>query len=270
MENHKIKIVGGMSMPGSITLQSTKHSAIAMCVPEGFKITVRNQPPLGGFLHEHRLLPIPQTIRFVLFLLSNLSSKALALIVTVTVGLFLFGSHLPGPEPSPKVALITDVLLAVWFIFYLYRIRPWHAAEHMAIGAYDSGEGSSSWKAIAGASRVDPRCGGRFVLPLIIVTHIAHLSLIASGIELGQAAFWSNVISWEIILWVDVLIGWYNVPVFREASALLQRYLTTCDPEPRHLKTAKVALDALIMADFIRLDQPREIFLTDTDQKVML
>jgi hypothetical protein len=244
----KVRIVGGMSLPGCIMLNSTTHAAIAKHEGEGvIKVTTRRRAVIPvDDASESKWVPL--TVRLIRHFFQALTPRD-RLQWIILLGAFYALDRAGFVKPNAGIPgwLITSAigLAAVWFV---YSTRPWHAAEHMAIGSYANGEGSASFDSIAQADRVHPRCGGRFVLPFLLLMPLCEWLLGFTSVSAGLAPFAAMLLVAETAFGVDALVGWYKLPVFCQASQLLQRHITTAPPDEVHLRTAETALVMLIYA----------------------
>jgi hypothetical protein len=127
-------------------------------------------------------------------------------------------------------------------VTFVARSRPWHGAEHMTIAAYER-SGSTRPCDVQCESPINDHCGGRLVLPLLLVGTVWAAAPIRSRVLrliLGAVLV-------EAGLQVERLWGWDRIPVFAQASRLLQR-CTTRQPDEQHLAVARIAMAALLKA----------------------
>lgn len=256
--SQNITLIGGMSFPGRIAIISDKFRSVATWNKiDGKEIikTVVTPLPIRRILKpvlRVRWLPIPKTIRLFLFLFisGNLFVKLFILFFVVSAFLQIFyPSEFHEIEGSMINPFATLMIYTLWIVILIAAIRfikatrPWHGAEHMAIETYRK-SGSSHINDIRKASPVNPRCGGRFFVPFLLISFfvppIAHYFKFPNLL--------TNLIAIEVILWIDALIGFYRIPVFAQLSDLLQKYLTTKIPTDRELQTAQAALEKLLEA----------------------
>jgi len=255
-----IKILGGHSQCREISISSVEFVSTAKCDENG-KITcqVKSYPPVIAFLRRHRRWPIPGLIRLMIVIGSQFNGKQRWLYFTTPISMliiawtqrFLFPANLKISQVvSPWQLWVDSLILVVILIALLGRKKEsfttWHGAEHMVIGAYDR-YGSTELEIIAKQDRFHPKCGGRLLLPFVIV-FVVGLSLSTraqANLFFGTLLFWEVVLV-ELVLLVDRLIGWDKIPITAQASWLLQRYVTTRQPGELELRTAQTALIELL------------------------
>lgn len=244
----KVRIVGGMSLPGRIALHSQTHVAIATHKGDGeVELRVRRRlvaPVADSTLERYT----PWTIRMIRHFLGDMTPRDRTQFLIAGAVIYLLdraGFMATGPGLPGWLVNALGLLVLAGFV---YLTRPWHAAEHMAVESYANGEGSARHSDIARADRVSPRCGGRFVLPFIILAFVWERLLGYTGLSERAVPYVAMILTIEVAFAFDKLVGWYKVPVFREASQLLQCHLTTAAPGALPLYTAEIALVGLINA----------------------
>lgn len=244
-----IRIIGGMSLPRRIMLASETHVAVARlryaddANGDFIDCDVMRRLRLPAGIERLNRLPLPMTIRLLLQLGLNMRPrKLLALSAAMAAYWYFIGQT--GAEAQWTFTGALAVALAV----FIAKTRPWHAAEHKAVEALKAGGTAPTMLDLMNASRVSPRCGGRLALPFILFYSSAAAGLAMLDVDPVMTDVLASIIVIECVLWIDKVFGWWNVPGFRRASVLIQRYLTTSEPSERHLATAKCALDALIRA----------------------
>lgn len=109
--------------------------------------------------------------------------------------------------------LIAELILFVGVFVFIHRLASWHGAEHMAIAAYER-TGSTKVKDIESESPINPKCGGRLALPLLLASVIA-LSL-SKRFEIPAFIFAIPLL--EIVLWIDKLKGFDKIALFSQTS----------------------------------------------------
>ncbi|MFH1632289.1 MAG: DUF1385 domain-containing protein [bacterium] len=254
----KVNIIGGISFPGRIAILSDHYQAIAVWTRVKGKegpVAIVRRLPMKSVAHptlKHKWLPIPRVVRLFafLFLAGNWFIKLFLILVVVgEVVQIVFPPSVDVVETvylSPffiATIYMFYIVLIIWFARFMAATRAWHGAEHMAIETYRQ-TGQSSIKSIAKFSPVSPYCGGRLFAPFLLIAFLAPALALTYGIN----DFLVTLVGLEIVLWIDALIGFYRIPIFREAAWLLQKYITTKKPSERELKTAHLALRELIKA----------------------
>lgn len=247
----RVQIVGGMSTPGSITIQSADFISRAQCGSDG-QITyeTRPAPKISKFLYKLNEYPIPRTLMLLLFLFNSLS-RTTKIILASVLAFDLWGKFLsPETPPTPMPPVDDGFSIAPYLFqmgFYTFvllffnRVAPWHAAEHKVIAAYRD-SGSIDLVDIENASRIDRACGGRFPFPFILG------SLFAGFISdtLSISPLLCSLLVCEAMLWIDRLVGFSNIRLTWFASRMLQTHLTTREPGLREICTAQTAMRNLI------------------------
>lgn len=266
MNRHKVKIVGGRSAPGEIHIISDQYRSIATWHRDKktkkteIKCMVEPLPSPMRFLLRLEKPLFPRIFNLITFLLATLPKKERrnvlifislmsAMIIFKSLTNFDFSKLISSTANASELSstiiwIATACIAALVYIFLRTKLGSWHGAEHMAIAAYRH-RGSTNISAIAKESPIDSRCGGRLVLPLLLGNFlITPLLVTHQQINPWLALF----ITFEGILWIDKLRGFYSIPVFAQASTLLQRYITTKRPGERELSTAQLAIEELIKA----------------------
>ncbi|OGZ57488.1 MAG: hypothetical protein A3A00_00330 [Candidatus Spechtbacteria bacterium RIFCSPLOWO2_01_FULL_38_20] len=219
-----VKIFGGFSFPKKITVVSNKFRSLAKYNSDTQKIETTVKP-LSDF--QKKLINtvwLPRTLRN-------------PILVYGLMWFALFGSMESSTVSLVRlISTVSFFTLGFWFISK--RIAKWHGAEHMTIEAYLT-EGDTSTEGIKKYSPINKRCGGRFLLPWLMVV------VVFNFLNLGN---WFITLGIVTILELDRFIPMHKVPVFRQASYLLQKYITTKEPNERELLTAQKAMLLLIEA----------------------
>lgn len=248
MSDTRVKVIGGVSNTHEITILSDRFIAKARHRPttKGYKIEceTKSYPVFLQFILRCRWLPIPRVIRLLIFLVATGGWPVL--ILPAIIG-FRF---LPIDTPFHRVelekwAIAMIVIGALAFALLLVKLfaASWHGAEHKAIAAYLR-SGSTDIEAIKAESPVNEKCGGRLFL-LVILAKVFAFTL-PPYLAIPWWAVWLIVV--EAGLWIDAIIGFHRLPIFAQSSKLLQRYITTKEPEEHELRTAQIAMQQLLAA----------------------
>ena len=252
-----VDVIGGMSVPGRITMLSDRFVAVAQWAQVNGEELVTShvkalpaQPIVGPALTK-RPIPMPQVVRLYLFLFFV---SPWVIRILLILGLVGWLSQLIMPTDPAVLELMTEsaffdqlsltlsLFLYIWFFSLLLRVRRWHGAEHMAIETYRK-TGSIDLADIAQASPVSSHCGGRLVIPFILASVLSSIVSTVSGFDSTLVL----LVSLEALLWIDKLIGFHRVPLFAQVAMLMQR-LTTGRPNERELHTAHKAITTLVQA----------------------
>ena len=248
----KIRVTGGMSSRNSIAIQSDQYRARATVRSDGSldcKVTPLSW--LARFDYAHPNWPIPRVLWISLFMVANIKRKTWLVLGPLLVlfygGDWYLHKYYPAPASSNGYTIISEVLIGalVLLIVGVYAhdvVAPWHGAEHMTIVAYRK-HGSTGLDDIAKESPVSGSCGGRFLLPMTIAWALATFVL---NRYLPWLAAYAVIL--EVMFWLDKLWGFDRILGFAQAGTMLQKYITTRQPERVHLETAQLAIENLIAA----------------------
>ena len=186
----------------------------------------------------------------------------LAFSLAVAIALFfilpLFLTSLLDIESGFAFWAVEGVIRVAIFLAYLWlislmpdlrRVFQYHAAEHMAIHAYEAGEPVEAESA-ARFPQLHVRCGTAFLLIVMVISIFVFAAV-------GKPAFvWLVVsrivgipvvagISYEVIRWAGRNAGKGYVKLVMTPGLWLQ-HLTTRRPEIEHLEVACVALNRVL------------------------
>jgi hypothetical protein len=246
----KMEIIGGMSLPREVRLYTKQSTVIAQCDRKTGAIASQARFRKKRACRPKRSWPLPQTVRLLLnfWNMSGWVGKTLIL-------LWLFWT-IPNPwKPAPTYRLglldlgfmISIMITHLGILMFIINrwTGTWHAAEHMAIAAWEKHR-AYDFTTIAKQPPIHERCGGRFLLPLMIA--ITGLPFLLQEISLALRP-WSMLIALELVLQIDRRIGYYRIPGFKQASVWLQRHFTTREPDAAEIVTAQTALIGLLLAN---------------------
>ncbi len=248
-----MQIIGGMAGKGSVSLSSTSFRVVARLKSDGDIDS--SVTPLGGFrrfLRENKYL-FPKVLVFMLLLVSSFSKKQL-LVIGGSFPIFMIIMTMfvenAGGDPQANVESVESwmrysrllILLPFVWVFYKY-FAGYHAAEHMAIAAYER-HGPTGLDRIAEQSRIHGHCGGRFIAPAALVSTIALLL----HPWIGKADVILSLIVFEAILWIDTFIGLERIAITAKASEWIQSYISTKPPTAEELRVGQEALRQLLLA----------------------
>lgn len=242
----KVHIIGGMSVPGSITIQSDRFISRATRGRDGqIRCFTTEVPKTAQWVRVISKIPIPRTLLFAIFLIPLLASFLSPSMIVAVIVVFLIPIPSSGTESGfsflPLLLEISQISLPLLVFLFLNQVGGWHAAEHKVIAAYLS-TSSTSIAEIENANRIDRKCGARFIIPFLFG------SVLADPISqfLGISSLLVILVIYEALFWIDHLVGFDRIAPTWFASRLLQTYLTTREPNLGELLTAKSAMDCLI------------------------
>lgn len=246
----QVQIVGGMSMPGSITIQSAEFISSARCGKDGLiTYETKRAPKISRFMYKLSEYPLPRTLVLLVFMINSMSLTMKIVMGVMTYNLIqriYFPDATPPPPPPVDdgfsfIPYVIQVIFYGGLLWFFNRVAPWHAAEHKVIAAYRD-SGSTDLADIENANRIDRMCGGRYFFPFILGSILA--GFVADALSIST--FLCTLLVTEAILWVDRLVGLSNIRLTWFASRVLQTHLTTREPGLREIFTAQTAMRNLI------------------------
>lgn len=262
-----VNVVGGMSMPGSISIISENFQATASW-PNDSSVPMVEVKSLNSKVQEIlKKKNVPKIVRLIVFLFSQLNWMIILAVAFIAfleffpalnpLRLLLQISNTNIPKLSPLGSqLVMWALVAVqlgYMAWMMRGVRKFHAAEHMVIAALRN-ERNLQMSCVKRQDRIDPYCGGRFILPLILAMVVLSQPVsvflrtlpIFSVLPTMTFDVMITFIVYEWVLQVDAAIGWWNIKLFRWASYFLQKFLTTAPPDEKHLQIARAAMLKII------------------------
>lgn len=214
----EVPIEGGYSTPRKICMYTDKVESVAEYVQKKEIITLQ----IRYIKHGKKCLK--NTSRDLIFV---------GAILGITYALdFLFGK-IPA-------SIITWALIIGIIISHVWRMAPWHGAEHKVIEAYWQ-TGKSYSQVLKNFSPVSDRCGARLLPTVLLILCIA----------IGLSFF---ITSWIVLLLCILgmtlltsrpsrLIGLFSENRFAVwLSRLLQKIATVREPNAVQLRTARIAM----------------------------
>jgi len=280
--------VGGQAVIEGVMMRGVRHWAVAVRTPED-DIVVVEQPisPWAAGRSWLRLplvrgvVALGESLVIGMKALAISASKAagedengdealsrsaigltLAFSLAIAVGLFfilpLFLTSLLDIESGFAFWAVEGVIRVAIFLAYLWlislmpdlrRVFQFHAAEHMAIHAYEAGEPVEAESA-ARFPQLHVRCGTAFLLIVMVISIFVFAAvgkpsfiwLIVSRIVLVPVV---AGISYEVIRWAGKNREKGYVQKIMTPGLWLQ-HLTTRKPEIEHLEVACVALNRVL------------------------
>jgi uncharacterized protein YqhQ len=207
-----MKIIHGQSLPNSIRFSTATHTAIARYNAKGGVAITCTLSKLGfrAFLSELGLVILVGTTCVCSELLLSMVTDASEVIC------------------SSAVLILTAILM--------WKVAPWHGAEHKAASAFDRINGPlTDIEYVRQYSRIHDMCGSRVLLP--------GLCIILLGFFLRSTAFVG--VSFLGLILFDRYIGLLRVPGILRAFRFIQKHLTTREPTDLQLITAMAAINVL-------------------------
>ena len=253
-------VLGGMALRDGVLLQSERHWAAAVRLPDG---TLRVRSGTRGHLPGSRVLAQVPVARGVL----RLGEAAAALptlrrkmgpsvlpqedpkLLAATVGsaaatLLLRKSGRGSPllrELAVAVLTLGPALLAVRDS----ELSRMHGAEHKSVAAYEAGSTAEE------ASKEHIRCGSNLVGPLLVTSTLGNLVLARLGkdrnplavLVAGLVSIGSAV---ELFAWMARNQGHPLADLLRSPGVQVQKLFTTREPSRDQLDVAQAALQELL------------------------
>jgi hypothetical protein len=238
----KIRIIGGFSNPGSITLFTTHHKAVAWVDGPNQVKVFRDRTSIAlRCLPSLRKWYVPRVFGLCVALLVGLSRvffMGTILGILIYYALCVFFQQ-DTPSHGLDYRIYAGWALAYLGYFYLF-VAPWHGAEHKAAVSYNE-SGHTNMSRMKRRSRVTNYCGSRYVIPMILLIGFLFLLPVVWQICV-------MVLGVELILRVDEFKNWNEIPVIGHISRAFQFLFLTREPGKLHLFTARAALISLLKA----------------------
>jgi uncharacterized protein YqhQ len=247
-----MKIVGGMALPYGVQLESTEYSVKTTATyfaPNQWKLESEVRKKTALELQVRSAWYVPKVVKLwtIMIMKAKWPLRILLLVVFVlpVVTRLFTPSQTTATPMSPlwtAATLLMAVLLYVALGYFFWLLRGFHAAEHMAIAAYEN-YGADALEHLSEQKRFHPKCGGRIVVPLFIG---AITATVCSHYVPARVAGFLPVLSFEVVLWIDALVGFDNIWLTNTISWYLQQYITTREPTDLELATGRAALKKLM------------------------
>lgn len=250
--------IGGAAFGNGVLMRSPHYWAWAR--EDG---TVMHRP-VRSLLDRHRLLRLPLVRSAVSFgemiaLMISIHARngwrriarllvCIAIWLAADFGLSLLLPHLfPGRYTTQQVVLgVADFVLAVLALHQGLGRQVWryHGAEHKAVNAYEAGADLGDLRSVATFSRIHDRCGSNLAVIAAVLLALGYVvvSLPMAGPLGVLLTIAVMIVALELF---RQIVRRPRSPVSRVLLAggkLLQRYVTTREPEPEHLRLACAAL----------------------------
>ncbi len=162
-----------------------------------------------------------------------------------------------------KLVIFIAYLALILLLKDIRRLYQYHGAEHKTINAYEYGYELTP-ENVKKASRIHDRCGTSFLF-LVVIINILVLALInwaigTGNIENGFLRFLARVgveivflpvlvgISYEILKLLARFDNWF-VTIFKSPGMLLQKTLTTREPDESQIEVAIAAFNKVLEMD---------------------
>ena len=251
-----MKIVGGLALPNGVQLESTDFSVkTTVQRDEGdlwtFRSKIRQKTVSEKWVRQVWFLPKVVKLWVIILMKAEWPFRLLLIFLFVLPLILplLTATH-PGSgqtSTSPYFTIATGVMAVVMYVglgYLFWQLRGFHAAEHMSIAAYER-HGGAALSHIQEQPRFHPKCGGRIVVPLFVGLIAAKVGAHFVPPLVGG---YLPLLSFELMLWIDALIGFDNIRLTNAISWYMQQYVSTRVPTSIELTAGQVALRDLMMA----------------------
>lgn len=162
-----------------------------------------------------------------------------------------------------KLAIFLAYLGIILIMKDIRRLYQYHGAEHKTINAYENGVPLTPEK-VKECSRIHDRCGTSFLF-IVIIINVVIFSVVSwacyvNVIENSVLRFFARIgveivllpviagVSYEILKLLAKFDNWF-VKIFKAPGMLLQKYLTTREPEEKMLEVAIAAFNKVLEMD---------------------
>jgi len=180
----------------------------------------------------------------------------------------LFDRWLPGSvlknlfEGFVRLSVVLLYIVAIGRVPDIRRVFGYHGAEHKTINAYEAGAELTTDE-VARHSTRHPRCGTGFLLTVVLV------SVLVFALA-GWPALWLRLLARVVFVPVIAAVSYellrlgaryYHVPFVRVllAPSLAMQGLTTREPDEPMLEAAITALNAVLPARVLDVEQAPEL-----------
>jgi uncharacterized protein YqhQ len=219
--------------------------------------------------------------------------------VSLGMGVLLF-NYLPNLIAQPleghgasgtMINFVTEIVKIVIFLGYLYLIGQlpdikevfkYHGAEHKAINAMEADQ-PLTLDSVQAQTRLHPRCGTSFAISVLIVSMLVFTFIPRYPFGKPQGYLIDASVRFGVELLLLPLISGIAYELIRAAGrmrnsaifgtliypGLMSQYLTTREPEERHVEISMISLQAVIEAEERgALAQSVEELMRDPRQKI--
>jgi len=242
----KVHLSGGRSFGNGVAFATNRHIATATLANDVISVKVRKLSGSvlrwAGFKKWFRITPQLLAILVSALIGTEKVRNRLLVVGILACICFILSFHVNSLLLAGTMSALL-IGCTIMLVAMHDKYKPFHAAEHKAFNAYVN-HGSTELETIAKQDRINPICGTSVIAPFALVLSASPFLAFYSQLNF----ILSSAILLEVTLWVDSLIGWHRVPVFKDINRWLQLRYTTSEPTIRQLEVAKTALDAVIAA----------------------
>ncbi len=253
-------VLGGMALRDGVLLQSERHWAAAVRLPDGtlrVRSGLRNHPP-GSRMLAH--VPVARGVMRLgeaaavlpslrremgLPVLPQEDPRLLAATAGSAAATLLLRRSGKGSPLLRELAVAALTLGPALLAIRDSELSRMHGAEHMSVGGYEAGIAADE------ASKEHARCGSNLVGPLLVTSTLGNMVLARLGKEknplavlvAGLVSIGSAV---EVFAWMARHQGHPLAGLLRTPGVQVQKLFTTRDPSPEQLDVAQAALAELL------------------------
>lgn len=224
----RIRVIGGFSLPGQITIYSTRYASTVYYdeQAQNFRVEVKRRQPLRKTFWRLCL------------------ASAASLLIAFLIFWFCWGPHLKTIiywflKWSVAVLVLIGIIVPV---IAFPKLKGWHGAEHKAVTAFRT-LSRFDLEAIKSASPISPLCGGRYYVIFLFTAILAYLICFLLKIEIVAVVFFILDVLVKVL---DSVTHFSMSRPIQWCNRLLQKFLTASEPSDTELQAAHYCLYALI------------------------
>jgi uncharacterized protein YqhQ len=253
-------VLGGMALRDGVLLQSERHWAAAVRLPDGtlrVRSGTRRHVPGSGVLAQVPLVrgvlrlgeaaSVLPTLRREMGLpvLPQEDPKLLWATFGSAAATLLLRKSGKGSPLLRELAVTALSLGPALLAIRDSELSRMHGAEHKSVGAYESGTEAGE------ASKEHARCGSNLVGPLLVTSTLGNLVLARVGKDRNPAAVLvAGLVSIgsavELFSWMARHQGHPLAELLRSPGVQVQKLFTTREPSSDQLDVAQAALEELL------------------------
>lgn len=251
----RLKILATIGLDGSVRF-TTNRGVVNVTQAEAGSYSVTYEPLQDWFawllVHESWF---PRIVRVLARMYSGFSKATVLILgllwVYLSIQLDWYIAFLTSPPTTGAgtgahfLAIAAAVTVGIFTIQYTrQKVSPWARVAELVREAYDT----------TGTFEVDPARYGvqsgrynawRFLLPVLALDQLTE----RLARRLGIPSLFMLVLACELVLWIDVWVGWYRVPVVKQFMRLTQGLLYPTPPTEEQVQAAQLALTELVKRD---------------------
>jgi uncharacterized protein YqhQ len=262
-------VLGGMALRDGVLLQSERHWAAAVRLPDG-TLRVRSGPkrrlPGSGTLSR---VPVARGVlrlgeaagvlpalrrEMGLPVLPQEDPRLLAAAAGSAAATLLLRRSGKGSPVLRELAVAALTLGPALLAVRDSELSRMHGAEHKSIGAYETGTEADE------AAKEHDRCGSNLIGPLLVTNTLGNVVLARFGKQRNPlAVLIAGLVSVgsavELFAWMARHQGHPLADMLRTPGLQVQKLFTTRDPSPEQLDVAQAALGELLRLEGVEAHQ---------------